>query len=165
MRILGIDPGSVYTGFAVLDVEGGRLRPRALGRWALKGRGVGPRLAQLHASLGALLQEYQPQVAAVETVFVHHNPNSALKLGQARGVILCTLAEHDIAVHEYPPATIKQSVCGSGRADKTQVGWMITRLLAVRDKLSADAADAAAVAVCHHQHAPARRLRAAALPA
>lgn len=162
MRILGIDPGSLHTGYALVDVEGNALRSIRVDRWSLRGEDMGARLLQLDEALSAAVAEYRPDVAAIETVFVNQNPNSALKLGQARGVILCALARAGVATAEYTPATIKQTICGSGRADKTQVGWMVQRLLGLRgEKLAADAADAAAVAICHHQHAPARRYRIA----
>nr|MBV6628827.1 crossover junction endodeoxyribonuclease RuvC [Oceanococcus sp. HetDA_MAG_MS8] len=161
MRILGIDPGSVYTGYAVLAIEGNKLLPLANGRWHLRGSSIGQRLLQLQENLQDLIEVQRPSVAAVETVFVQKNPNTAIKLGQARGVILCTLARYALDTHEYTPATIKQTLCGNGRADKEQIGWMVGRLLGMRPAPEADAADAAAVAICHHHHAPLRRLKAA----
>ncbi len=161
MRILGIDPGSRFTGYAVIDAQGSRLQSVVAGRWVLNGADMGQRLCQLHEHLHALIRETQPEAASVETVFVKLNPSSAIKLGQARGVILCVLAQHGIPLHEYSPAKIKQSICGSGRAEKQQVGWMIQRLLNLPEALPEDAADAAGAAICHHQHTPANQYRIA----
>lgn len=161
MRILGIDPGSRFTGYAVIDAQGSRLQCVQADRWVLSGADMGGRLFQLHERLHQLIRETQPDTASVETVFVKLNPSSAIKLGQARGVILCALAQHQIPLNEYSPAKIKQSICGSGRADKSQVGWMIQRLLNLPEPLPEDAADAAGAAICHHQHLPAKHYRIA----
>lgn len=159
MRILGIDPGSRKTGYAVVDAQGARLHCVEAGVWRLGDGEMGGRLMKLQDSLDALIQSHKPDMAAVETVFVKSNPNSALKLGQARGVVLCTLAQHAVPMAEYTPTTIKQSILGSGRAEKGQVIWMTRRLLNLKTDLAEDAADAAAAAICHHHHNPMPTLR------
>lgn len=160
MQILGIDPGSRKTGWAVIEAEGSRIRCLDAGIWQLGTADMPQRLLRLSIFLADLLQHWQPAVASVETVFVRDNPNSALKLGQARGVLLCELARGAVPVVEYPPATIKQTLLGSGRAEKAQMIWMTQRLLGLKTPLAEDAADAAAAAICHHHHIPTLRIRA-----
>lgn len=152
MRVLGIDCGTEFTGFGVAEQENGReLRFIAAGAIQLSKRdSMAQRLAQVFATLQALLEEHKPDVVAIEEVFYSVNAKSALKLGQVRGVALLAAAICKLPVAEYAPLTIKASVVGYGRAEKHQVQDMVMRLL----KLSAppkpaDAADALAIAICH----------------
>ncbi|MEN3747254.1 crossover junction endodeoxyribonuclease RuvC [Sphingomonas sp. HF-S3] len=159
MILLGLDPGLGTTGWGLIRAEGNRLSHIANGR--LKTDSAQPlprRLAHLDAQLAALIVDRAPDGAAVEEVFVNANPQSTLKLGQARGVVICAAARAGIDVGEYAPAVVKKAVVGVGNADKAQVHAMIARLLPGTKIDGADAADALAVAICHAHHvASARR--------
>jgi len=115
------------------------------------------RLAALHDALNALFDTHRPQAAAVEEVFVNMNPQSTLKLGQARGVVLLAAARHGLEVGEYAPRLVKKAVVGTGGAEKTQVHAMVARLLPGAKITGADAADALAVAITHAHHLASRR--------
>jgi len=158
--LLGLDPGLGTTGWGLIRAEGNRLSHIANGR--LKTDIAAPlprRLAHLDAMLVALIADHAPQAAAVEEVFVNSNPQSTLKLGQARGVVLCAAARSGIEVGEYSPTLVKKAVVGTGKAEKAQVHAMIARLLPGIKIDGADAADALAVAICHAHHlASARRM-------
>jgi crossover junction endodeoxyribonuclease RuvC len=156
-RVLGLDPGSRIAGYAVVDLEApGRFRYRECGTLALNPRAELPeRLLELATELRAIVREFAPGVAAVEDVFQQKYARAALVLGQARGVTLLVAAEAGLAVHAYPPATVKRTVCGSGRADKEQVQRMVAALTGLARLPSVDAADALAIALCHCLHAPA----------
>ena len=157
VRILGVDPGSVRTGFAIIDFHGQRFTHVHSGHLAL-GRGeMAPRLARIFQGLNEMIEQYQPQVAAVESVFVQKNVATAIKLGQARGAAIAAIACHDLNVVEYPPAKVKQAIAGGGRADKQQINFMVQRLVALRDVPQEDQADALAVALCHAFHMPLQR--------
>jgi crossover junction endodeoxyribonuclease RuvC len=109
------------------------------------------RLLRIYAAVSALVAEHRPDMVAIERVFMHRNPDSALKLGQARGVALCAAASLGASVHEYAPRAIKLAVTGYGAAAKPQVAQMVTTLLQLSIVLRADAADALAAALCHAQ--------------
>lgn len=149
MRILGIDPGSRITGVGIIDAE------RLVYAESIKlGSGEMPaRLAVLFTRLSEVVAEYQPEEAAVETVFVSRNPQSALKLGQARGAAICALVVAGVAVHEYAPRAIKQAIVGRGGAEKQQVRHMLQALFGQPLDYGEDACDALAVALCHHHRA------------
>ena len=149
VRILGIDPGSRLTGFAVIDADGDALR--ACGFGVIRtGTGEMPeRLGAIFAGVRGVIQEQRPQVLAIESIFLARNPQSALKLGQARGAAICAAFEQELPVFEYAPRAVKQAVVGTGKADKLQVAHMMQQLLRIEGSLAADAADALAVAVCH----------------
>lgn len=151
IRILGIDPGSRYTGYGIVDCDRGRQQLVACGRIKAGEGEMGARLVTIDAELRALLLEYQPVEAAFEQVFVQHNVRSALVLGQARGVALCAAARAGLTIAEYAPTQIKSALTGSGRAEKDQVQHMVKLLLKVQGKMAADAADALAVALTHAQ--------------
>jgi len=163
MRVLGIDPGSTATGYGIVEEHVGGLCAVAFG--AITSRASLPfpqRLLRIHQELRALLGRIRPDCAAVEAVFFARNVQSALRLGQARGVALLALAEEGIEIHEYSALEVKQAVTGYGRAEKGQVQEMVRLLLNLPAAPEpADAADALAVAICHHQAARLRgRLRA-----
>ncbi len=148
-RILGIDPGSRYTGYGIVDSDKGRSRMIICGRIDAT-RGTMPeRLLLIHESLGRLLAEYTPQEVAVEEVFVNKNAQSALVLGQARGVALCACARAGLGISEYATASVKLALTGQGRADKEQVQHMVKVLLNLRERIALDASDALAVALTH----------------
>jgi len=158
--ILGLDPGLGTTGWGLIRAEGNRLSHVANGR--LKTDSAAPlprRLAHLDAMLVALIADHAPESAAVEEVFVNANPQSTLKLGQARGVALCAVARSGVEVGEYAARLVKKAVVGVGGAEKTQVHAMVARLLPGVKIDGPDAADALAVAICHAHHlASARRI-------
>lgn len=147
-RILGLDPGSLRTGFGVIDCERGSLRIVAQGCIATSGGPLADRLRTIHARVAELISIHAPQEIAVERVFLAKNADSALKLGQARGAALAAVPAA-LGVHEYAPRAIKLAVVGVGGAEKTQVAHMVKQLLRIDLRLAADAADALAVAICH----------------
>ena len=153
MIILGLDPGLGCTGWGVIAAEGNRLSHVANGQIRTDPKAALPaRLLALHAALGEMLAAHRPEAAAVEEVFVNDNPQSTLKLGQARGVVLLAAAGLGIAVGEYAPRLVKKAVVGTGGADKAQVHAMVSRLLPGVKIAGADAADALAVAITHAHH-------------
>ena len=153
MRLIGLDPGLRATGWGIIHAEGNRLSHVAHGTIRSNPDDeLAYRLRSLHDALMELLQEWQPQAAAVEETFVNKNPASTLKLGYARGVVLLAPARLGLPVSEYGANQVKKAVVGVGHADKTQVAMMVKRLLPGINA-TADAADALAVAICHaHQH-------------
>jgi crossover junction endodeoxyribonuclease RuvC len=151
MIVLGIDPGMAETGYGVIAVEGSRMR--ALDHGVVTTAAplpVAQRLAAVHERLAELIARHTPDAAALEDLYVGANPRTILSVGQARGAVLaaCGLAGLDAA--GYPPAEVKKSVCGFGRADKGQMLRMVTAILGLDPPPATDhAADALAVAVCH----------------
>ncbi len=151
MKVLGIDPGSLRCGFSVLEDLGGRIpRVREAGVWRLgDGTPLPERLAKLWKHLEQILAEHSPDVLSLEESFVQKNVHSAMVLGHARGVILAACAMRGLAIAEFSPATIKQTVAGSGRASKERVAEMARRQLGLQELPdSADATDALAIALC-----------------
>jgi crossover junction endodeoxyribonuclease RuvC len=160
---LGLDPGLGTTGWGLIRAEGNRLSHVANGQLKTKPSAPLPeRLADLANQLEALLAEHRPQAAAAEEVFVNKNPQSTLKLGQARGVVLMLAARSGIAVGEYAPTLVKKAVVGTGGAEKPQVHAMVSRLLPGAKIAGPDAADALAVAItdAHHLATQSRSPRA-----
>jgi crossover junction endodeoxyribonuclease RuvC len=153
MIILGLDPGLGTTGWGVIRADGNRLGHVANGqiRTDVKA-GLPERLLDLHIRLLAVLAEHRPEAAAVEEVFVNENPQSTLKLGQARGVVLLAAAGSGIPVGEYAARLVKKAVVGTGGAEKGQVHAMVQRLLPTAKIAGADSADALAVAITHAHH-------------
>jgi crossover junction endodeoxyribonuclease RuvC len=155
MRVFGIDCGTEFTGYGVVEVDCEARMPRlqhvAAGTIRLNKKEKTPqRLAQVYSELIAAMALYEPEVAAIEEVFFSANAKSALKLGQVRGVAMLAAASQGLEVVEYAPLKIKSSVVGYGLAAKEQVQFMVTRLLELdRAPDSADAADALAIAICH----------------
>ena len=150
--ILGVDPGSVATGWAL--VTGTPERPRVLACGVIKAiakRPFGERLATIQDRFVEILAEHRPSLAAVESPFHGVNARSALQLAHARGVILAALSRAGVTIAEYSPAEIKKTVTGSGRATKDQVAYMVERLAGLKSS-SRDLTDAVAVAPCHQTH-------------
>jgi crossover junction endodeoxyribonuclease RuvC len=158
-RILGLDPGSQRTGYGILDCTAAGERHVANGCINVTGGELSVRLRRIFEAISVLIQEHRPDEIAIERVFVHRNPDSALKLGQARGAALCAAVALGAPAHEYAPRAIKLAVTGYGAADKRQVSRMVATLLTLGTPPGADAADALAVALCHAQG---RRLAALA---
>ena len=153
MRLLGLDPGLRVTGWGVIDVDGNELHHVADGAVKPPVEGeMAARLAALFTDLQRVVAAYAPDEAAVEETFVNRNPAAALKLGQARGVVLLVPALAGIPVAEYAANLVKKSLVGVGHADKRQVGVMVRTLLPGAAPATADAADALAVAICHAHH-------------
>jgi crossover junction endodeoxyribonuclease RuvC len=150
MIVLGVDPGSLRTGYGAVETDGRRHRLVETGAFAPGTRSTLPeRLRHIHAGLADLIARLHPDALAVEDVFHAANTRSALVLGHVRGVVLLAGAQAGLAVHEYSPATVKQQVTGSGRAEKTQVAFMVTRMLQLPAPAPpGDATDALAVALC-----------------
>ncbi len=148
-RIIGIDPGSRITGFGVVDFEGGRLKYVQSGCLRLGDGDFIARLKTIFDEVSDLVRIYKPDQAAIEQVFMHRNPASALKLGQARGAAICALVGAELPVSEYMPAEVKQALVGKGNAAKSQVGHMVQALLELPGPPQEDAADALAIAICH----------------
>jgi crossover junction endodeoxyribonuclease RuvC len=152
VRILGIDPGSRVCGYGVVAVDGGRLAYVECGvLTAPEGWAMERRLGEIARHLTEVVAELAPDVVAVEDVFTHANPRSALALAQARGMALAVVGLAGLEVRSYPPALVKKTVVGSGRADKDQVARMVQALIGLRAVPRADAADALAVAITHGQ--------------
>lgn len=160
VRVLGIDPGSQRTGFGVLDAVGNRLTYVASGVIRTSQSDFAVRLGEIFRCMQTIVAQYQPQEIAIEKVFVNRNPDSALKLGQARGAAICGTVEAKAEVFEYATRQIKQAVVGSGNAEKAQVQLMMRNLLRLDGPVPADAADALAAAVCHALRGRAILLRA-----
>ena len=155
MIIIGIDPGSRKTGYGVIRLEGNRHIHLVSGHFDVAAFPVAERLRRIFLGLQEIVQQYHPEEAAVEQIFMSENPGSALKLGQARGAAIVAL---DMPISEYSARQVKQSVVGHGAAEKEQVQFMVRRLLNLKEALQADAADALAVALCHAQARHLRRL-------
>ncbi len=149
MLVLGVDPGSRACGYALVTMEGNRFVRVAGGVMKPRGEDIPRKLADLLAALDELLEVHHPREAAVEKVFFGRNANSALVLGQARGVVLAALARKGIEVFEYTAPEIKKAVTGRGAATKEQVRRMVTMMFDGMPPVSEDESDALAVAVCH----------------
>jgi crossover junction endodeoxyribonuclease RuvC len=167
IRILGLDPGLRRTGWGVIACAGNRLVYVGCGAVETSEKDtLAARLAALHEGLAAILARHAPHEAAVEETFVNADPRAALKLGQARGIVLLVPAKAGLPVAEYAPNLVKKSIVGAGRAEKVQIRKMIAVLLPKAEPDSDDAADALAVAIthAHHRSAPALRLAAGGKP-
>jgi len=151
-RVLGIDPGSRKTGFGI--VESGRYNPSYVVSGVIRVEKLSgaQRLKNIFESICQIIDQYQPDVMAVEKVFVHKNPKSAIILAQARGVILCAAAIKEVPIMEYTPTQIKSTIVGKGHASKDQMQFMVQNLLKLTDTPQEDAADALACALCHDRY-------------
>ncbi|HZU50799.1 MAG TPA: crossover junction endodeoxyribonuclease RuvC [Sphingomicrobium sp.] len=157
MIIIGLDPGLATTGWGLIEAQGNRLRHVANGEIRTDSSLELPqRLVFLADQLDRLIGEHAPSAGAIEEVFVNKNPQSTLKLGQARGVVLVCAARSGIAIGEYAARLVKKAVVGVGNADKVQVHAMVSRLLPGTNIAGADAADALAVAITHAHHVASR---------
>lgn len=150
---MGLDPGTVTTGYGIVDRPPSRLVHVDNGLAVAERRIALPeRLRILHAELDRLFEEHRPDVVAVEDVFFNKNVQSALTLGHARGIALLVAAQHHVALVHYSPALVKKTVTGRGQADKFQIQMMVKTLLGLPEPPAEDAADALALAICHCHH-------------
>lgn len=149
IRILGIDPGSRYTGFGLIESDGIKSRYVHSGYLRVEGEDLGEKLGIIFTGVSDVIANWQPEIMAIEHVFVGKNVDSALKLGQARGAAICAGVQAGLKVGEYSPRTIKKAVVGRGSAEKGQIQEIVRIILNIKDKLQADEADALAVALCH----------------
>ena len=149
VQVLGIDPGSRITGYGVVTAAGGGISFVTAGRIRTPAGPMPDRLGKIYRDVAELIGMHAPDVLAIEEVFVAHNPQSALKLGQARGVAIAAAAAANLDVFEYPARTVKKAVVGTGRATKAQVQHMVRILLSLSGQPLPDAADALAIAICH----------------
>ncbi len=147
--ILGVDPGSRITGYGIIRCEGRHTEYLDSGCIRVGEKVMAERLQTIFHSLATLIGEYRPDEFAIEQVFMARNPDSALKLGQARGAAIVSAANSGLAVHEYSARQVKQAVVGKGGADKAQVQHMVQAILGLSRKPQEDAADALAIALCH----------------
>ncbi len=160
MLVLGVDPGTSATGYGVVARSDGQLRAVEYGSIVTTPRDPFPsRLQQIFSRLAELIHRHQPEWAAVESLIFAKNAQSAFKLGQTRGVILLAAAQNGLTIAEYTPLQVKSAVTGYGAADKRQVQQMVETLLGLDEPVhSTDAADALAVAICHHHSAKLQQL-------
>ena len=149
IRILGIDPGSIVTGYGVIDSDGMHSVYVASEPIRVQAETLPERLKLVFEGVTAVIREHRPEVVAIEKVFVKRNFDSVLKLGQARGAAIAAAVMQGLPVSEYTPRHIKQAVVGKGSASKEQVQHMVRTLLNCREELQPDEADALAVALCH----------------
>ena len=155
MRVLGVDPGTATTGYGVVEERDGTLDLLVYGVITTTPDDAMPmRLRTIYHQLRAVITDWAPDALAVEELFFSRNVTTALTVGQARGVVLLAGAEADLPIHEYNPAAVKQAIAGYGGADKRQVQQMVRLLLHLEQAPRPDdAADAVALAVCHHHSA------------
>lgn len=147
--ILGIDPGSRVTGYGVIRQNGRQLEYLGSGAIRTTAENLPTRLKRIYAGVSEIITQFQPNMFAIEQVFMAKNPDSALKLGQARGTAIVAAVNHDLPVFEYAARLVKQTVTGIGSADKVQVQDMVTRMLKLSAKPQANAANALAIAITH----------------
>ena len=149
VRILGIDPGSRYMGYGVIEQEGSRLRLVDANRLVLGNAPFTERLLRIDSFLNEYLQQMQPDEAAFEGIFHQKYADAAIKLGHARGVAIVSCARFGLPLFEYSPTDVKQSITSFGHAEKAQVAQMVRILLGVQNAWPVDASDALAIAICH----------------
>jgi crossover junction endodeoxyribonuclease RuvC len=151
VKVLGIDPGTAACGYGIVQAEGGRLRAVEFGWWRTPARERPElRLKRIHDAIGELIDRHEPEAVALEESYVGADARIALSVGQARGAALVACASAGVFCAEYPPASVKQAVCGYGRAEKAQVQRMVKAVLGLAElPRPHHAADALAVAICH----------------
>ena len=154
MRVLGLDPGTGRTGYGIIDVIDGEMQVVTYGVISTPAKKPMPaRLQQIHRELQTLLETYQPETAGIEELFFGRNVTTAVTVGQARGVLILTLANAGISIGEYSPPKIKDTVTGNGKAGKAQVQMMVRHLLDLAETPRPDdAADGLAVAITHYHY-------------
>ena len=152
IRVIGIDPGSRITGYGVIDTDGFRHSYVTSGFIRVNADTLGDKLGIIFEEVSRVLDRWRPESMAIEQVFVKHNVDSALKLGQARGAAICAAVQAKIPLGEYTPRAIKKAVVGSGAADKHQIQQMTRQLLGLEELPQNDEADALAIAICHAHH-------------
>lgn len=152
IRILGIDPGSRVTGYGVVELTPAGVRYVASGCIRMQDNAMPERLHKIFNGVTELIALYAPQQVAIEQIFMHKNADSALKLGMARGAIICATMQQDLKVFEYAARQVKLALVGKGSADKQQVQHMIKVLLGIQGDMPLDASDALAIAMCHIHH-------------
>ena len=152
IRVIGIDPGSRITGYGLVDTDGFRHKYVSSGFIQIKADTLSDKLGIIFSEVSKIVSTWQPESMAIEQVFVKHNVDSALKLGQARGAAICAGVQAELPIGEYTPRAIKKAVVGSGAADKQQIQHMIQRLLSLDELPQSDEADALAIAICHAHH-------------
>jgi crossover junction endodeoxyribonuclease RuvC len=148
-KILGIDPGSINTGYGIIESKGNHTKHVENGVIKIKGETLADKLKIINVEITAIIKKFQPDEIAIEKVFVHRNADSALKLGQARGAAITACTMHDIPLFEYSANQVKKACVGKGHAAKEQVQHMIKILLCLEKIPLTDAADALAIAICH----------------
>ena len=149
IKILGIDPGSINTGYGIIESKGNHNKHIKNGIIKVKGNTLGEKLKIINTNVIKIIEEFQPDEIAIEKVFMHRNADSALKLGQARGAAITACAMNDLPLFEYSANQVKQACVGKGHASKEQVQHMIKILLCLEKKPLTDSADALAIALCH----------------
>jgi crossover junction endodeoxyribonuclease RuvC len=151
MRVLGVDPGLGITGFSIMDTKRNQTHLSAFGTIKPKPKDSLPkRLNYLFEEMNKILDQFSPDVMAIEDAFYSKNVKSAMTLGQARGSLILAAAQADIPVHEFAPRKVKMSVCGNGAATKEQVSYMVTQILKLKDPPKPlDVSDAMAVGLCY----------------
>ena len=163
MLVLGIDPGSRITGYGLVKHQGGKTKYVASGCIRMPDADFTTRLTKLYDAITQIINDFEPSYFAIEQVFVKHNVQSALKLGQARGVLLLAAAHAQKGIFEYSPREVKLAISGYGNAQKHQVQQMVKSLLALSAMPQEDAADALAIAICHINTAKFNKITKAAL--
>ncbi len=159
MRVLGIDPGTISTGVGLVTLKDGKEYVEFAGTiYVERSLAMPVRLKEIYHHLKQIVEKYKPTVVAVETCFFHKDVQAAVKLGEARALALLVAAEAELEIVEYPPARIKQAICGNGRASKEQMQYMVRQLLRLNKDPKKDAADALAIALCHLYSAKLRSL-------
>ena len=149
IKILGIDPGSIHTGYGIIESKGNHNKHIINGIIKVKGETLAEKLKIINSEITTIIKKFEPDEIAIEKVFMHRNADSALKLGQARGAAITACAINNIPLFEYSANQVKQACVGKGHATKEQVQHMIKILLCLKEKPFTDAADALAIALCH----------------
>lgn len=158
MIVMGIDPGSRVTGYALITKKGGRFQLIEAGVIKTSTKKTIPeRLLEIHTGLQEIISEHKPSTIGIETVFYHHSSEAIVRLSQARGVALLACAQAGLPAEPYNPTTIKKSVGGHGKATKKEMVRLVSRLLGLQKDLTSDAADATAIAITHLMHSSFKR--------